>query len=103
MQQLTIMLEDTHHWQGDRWCWTGRGSWQTPAQGFKGSNFPSFGGGTGSGSHLADGETLCGLWQESKLEFAVYPAPQVCPAVVEPSQLYPHTHHIGTLRLVPLW
>ncbi|KAG7227451.1 hypothetical protein INR49_005265 [Caranx melampygus] len=43
--------------------------------------------------HLpTNGETLCGLWQKSKLEFAIYPAPQVSTAVVEPYNSILTTH-----------
>jgi len=47
--------------------------------------FHSFGGGTGSGflSLLAERLSI-DYGKKSKLEFAVYPAPQICTAVVEP-------------------
>ncbi|CAH1188337.1 unnamed protein product [Phyllotreta striolata] len=47
--------------------------------------FHSFGGGTGSGfSSLLMEKLSADFGKKSKLEFVVYPAPQVCTAVVEP-------------------
>jgi len=59
--------------------------------------FRSFGGGTGSGftSYLL--ASLCRDYgKKSKLEFAVYPAPQISPLIVEPYNAVLTTH--GTLE-----
>ncbi|KAG8325828.1 Tubulin alpha-1 chain [Homalodisca vitripennis] len=59
--------------------------------------FRSFGGGTGSGftSHLLARLTR-DYGKKSKLEFAVYPAPQISPLIVEPYNAVLTTH--GTLE-----
>ncbi|XP_057659863.1 tubulin alpha chain-like [Diorhabda carinulata] len=55
--------------------------------------FHSFGGGTGSGFSSLLMERLSGEYgKKSKLEFVVYPAPQVCTAVVEPYNSILTTH-----------
>lgn len=47
--------------------------------------FHSFGGGTGSGfTSLLMEKLTCDYSKKSKLEFSIYPAPQVSTAVVEP-------------------
>ena len=63
--------------------------------------FHSFGGGTGSGfASLLMERLSVDYGKKSKLEFAIYPAPQISSAVVEPynSILY-HAHHARTLGL----
>lgn len=55
--------------------------------------FHSFGGGTGSGfSSLLMERLSTDYGKKSKLEFAVYPAPQICTAVVEPYNSVLTTH-----------
>lgn len=55
--------------------------------------FHSFGGGTGSGfSSLLMERLSIDYGKKSKLEFAVYPAPQICTAVVEPYNSVLTTH-----------
>jgi len=55
--------------------------------------FHSFGGGTGSGfTSLLMERLSCDYGKKSKLEFAVYPAPQVSTAVVEPYNSVLTTH-----------
>ncbi|XP_066139813.1 tubulin alpha-8 chain-like [Euwallacea fornicatus] len=55
--------------------------------------FHSFGGGTGSGFTSLLMEKLSqDFGKKVKLEFVVYPAPQVCPAVVEPYNSILTTH-----------
>lgn len=55
--------------------------------------FHSFGGGTGSGfTSLLMERLSTDYGKKSKLEFAVYPAPQVCTAVVEPYNSVLTTH-----------
>ncbi|XP_044736067.1 tubulin alpha-4 chain-like isoform X2 [Chrysoperla carnea] len=55
--------------------------------------FHSFGGGTGSGfSSLLMQKLSQDFGKKSKLEFVVYPAPQVCTAVVEPYNAVLTTH-----------
>src|SRR5206468_6199592 len=55
--------------------------------------FHSFGGGTGSGFTSLLMERLSNEYgKKSKLEFAVYPAPQVSTAVVEPYNSVLTTH-----------
>ncbi|KAG2463804.1 TBAT protein, partial [Polypterus senegalus] len=55
--------------------------------------FHSFGGGTGSGFASLLMERLCiDYGKKSKLEFAIYPAPQVSTAVVEPYNTVLTTH-----------
>ncbi|KAJ8350298.1 hypothetical protein SKAU_G00254280 [Synaphobranchus kaupii] len=63
--------------------------------------FHSFGGGTGSGfTSLLMERLSVDYGKKSKLEFAVYPAPQVSTAVVEPYNSILTTHnHPGALRL----
>jgi len=60
--------------------------------------FHSFGGGTGSGfTSLLMERLSVDYGKKSKLEFAVYPAPQVSTAVVEPYNSILTTHTTGTL------
>lgn len=55
--------------------------------------FHSFGGGTGSGFTSLLMENLSDEFgKKSKLEFVIYPAPQVCTAVVEPYNSILTTH-----------
>lgn len=55
--------------------------------------FHSFGGGTGSGFTSLLMEKLSGEYgKKSKLEFAIYPAPQLSPAIVEPYNSILTTH-----------
>lgn len=55
--------------------------------------FHSFGGGTGSGfSSLLMERLSIDYGKKSKLEFAIYPAPQICTAVVEPYNSVLTTH-----------
>ncbi|KAK7810593.1 hypothetical protein U0070_022065 [Myodes glareolus] len=55
--------------------------------------FHSFGGGTGSGFTSLRMERLSVDYaKKSKLEFSIYPAPQVSPAVVEPYKFILTTH-----------
>ena len=63
--------------------------------------FRSFGGGTGSGfASLLMERLSVDYGKKSKLEFSIYPAPQVATAVVEPVQLHPYnSHNSGALRL----
>nr|CAI96754.1 tubulin alpha [Lubomirskia baikalensis] len=63
--------------------------------------FRSFGGGTGSGfASLFDGALTVDYGKKSKLEFSVYPAPQIATAVVEPYNSRPHdAHDFGALGL----
>ncbi|XP_046385776.1 tubulin alpha chain-like [Ischnura elegans] len=55
--------------------------------------FRSFGGGTGSGFAALLLEHLCqGYGKKPKLDFAIYPAPQISTAVVEPYNAVLNTH-----------
>ncbi|ESO85800.1 hypothetical protein LOTGIDRAFT_179477 [Lottia gigantea] len=55
--------------------------------------FHSFGGGTGSGfSSLLMERLSVDYGKKSKLEFSIYPAPQICTAVVEPYNAVLTTH-----------
>jgi len=55
--------------------------------------FHSFGGGTGSGfTSLLMEQLSVGYGKKAKLEFAVYPAPQISTAVVEPYNTILTTH-----------
>uniref|UniRef100_A0A4D5S052 Putative tubulin alpha n=1 Tax=Ixodes scapularis TaxID=6945 RepID=A0A4D5S052_IXOSC len=76
------------------WCWTGSGSWQTSARACRVSSSS-----TASGAALARGFTSLLMerlsvdyGKKSKLEFAIYPAPQVSTAVVEPYNSILTTH-----------
>jgi len=55
--------------------------------------FHSFGGGTGSGFSALLMDKLCeDFSKKCKLEFAVYPSPEICTAVVEPYNAILTTH-----------
>lgn len=56
--------------------------------------FHSFGGGTGSGFSALLMEKLSDEFgKKSKLEFSIYPSPQICTAIVEPYNSVLTTHN----------
>ena len=66
--------------------------------------FHSFGGGTGSGFGALLLERLSlDYGKKSKLEFAVYPAPKVSTAVVEPYNAVLSTHSTIEVSVAPTW
>ncbi|GLD48531.1 tubulin alpha-8 chain isoform X2 [Lates japonicus] len=76
------------------WCWTGSAKLADQCTGLQGFLvFHSFGGGTGSGfTSLLMERLSVDYGKKSKLEFSIYPAPQVSTAVVEPYNSILTTH-----------